>query len=819
MPAQAISMLRVVSFILFLCALAPRASEYPLVPKGAAPNLDGRLDDAAWKKAAIFPLNQRIKHSKLGQKNVEATEARVYTDDRNFYFGFTCKESNAAGPYVAPAKKSNSETVLASDNICVLFDAGHWGLSEYALVYLDAGGRLYATSSWWGHVQGQWDQNVEEAGLKAQVHKGAGEWSAELAVPFSHVLRQPKDGMLKHFGLNLRRVQWGDDRGKVKLERYWCNAVDPWKSEQHYIHMATWKPLPSWVTYGTEGEGELWANMAMLDEFGIVEIEAGTQEVRVLKDWMGGTKPEYKEWQLSRWADYNQLPRMPRRSELRPKDGWTSQQPKVLGFAVPARGGGFARKPQASPKNGGAEIAFATQQETDVLVRIVDAQGRVVRHLAAGMLGANPPKPLQSGLDQRVFFDFKDDQGKPLNSGSYRAEVLLGLAPKLERTIPFKSIEKDPAQWNTLLKLDDPAAAEKGGKLGAHDHGGGSGNLAALDVYNNELYLPDGKQYKVLDALTGQEKGAYKPQFKGIAGRDLVLYGEQTFGPNGQIYATGWNEVWNLDRKGTPVPFVASGRPYWPNLWLGHSNPHRGITTGGPDGDIYVIHHNNPHGNGSSQVTQLGADGTLKKYGLIHLPFVSAAGIAVDREGNIYIGCTVNPAAEALPEDLRKQPEGVKKLYRLCYGSIVKFPPTGGQVVFDDAAKDLKSGRPGTRYELHPCRLDNAIWVHPGLSLLLTRAGSPAPHCICRNSRFSLSPAGLLFVPDSVCGRVRVMDTNGNDIMTFGKRGSNVDQLEMRWPETVLSSGTHCYIIDCVHLKCLQLKLDYAVKETVSLGR
>ena len=40
-------------------------------------------------------------------------------------------------------------------------------------------------------------------------------------------------------------------------------------------------------------------------------------------------------------------------------------------------------------------IAFTVDRPTDVAVAIEDGQGKVIRHLAAGVLGKNPPEPLQ----------------------------------------------------------------------------------------------------------------------------------------------------------------------------------------------------------------------------------------------------------------------------------------------------------------------------------------------------------------------------------------------------------------------------------------
>jgi hypothetical protein len=60
-------------------------------------------------------------------------------------------------------------------------------------------------------------------------------------------------------------------------------------------------------------------------------------------------------------------------------------------------------------------ISFAVNAPTDVEVALVNNEGRVVRHLAAGVLGAKnpPPPPLQPGLEQRLTWDGNDDSGKP----------------------------------------------------------------------------------------------------------------------------------------------------------------------------------------------------------------------------------------------------------------------------------------------------------------------------------------------------------------------------------------------------------------------
>jgi hypothetical protein len=58
-------------------------------------------------------------------------------------------------------------------------------------------------------------------------------------------------------------------------------------------------------------------------------------------------------------------------------------------------------------------------------VAIVDKDGKVIRHLASGVLGKNAPWPFrQDSLSQSLEWDGNDDFGKPAPSGS-KAKVQL----------------------------------------------------------------------------------------------------------------------------------------------------------------------------------------------------------------------------------------------------------------------------------------------------------------------------------------------------------------------------------------------------------
>ena len=92
----------------------------------------------------------------------------------------------------------------------------------------------------------------------------------------------------------------------------------------------------------------------------------------------------------------------------------------------------FTAGPSASRTPRGAEIRFAVSQETDAEVAIVDAEGRVLRHLAAGHVGRNAPKPFQAGsLSQSLVWDGTDDAGAKVSPAGLGVRVGLGLGGEL----------------------------------------------------------------------------------------------------------------------------------------------------------------------------------------------------------------------------------------------------------------------------------------------------------------------------------------------------------------------------------------------------
>ena len=73
----------------------------------------------------------------------------------------------------------------------------------------------------------------------------------------------------------------------------------------------------------------------------------------------------------------------------------------------------FSAKPAATKAGDGLKIVFTVSAPTDVEVAVLSADGKVVRHLAAGVLGAKnpPPEPLKAGLSPEIVWDGRDDFG------------------------------------------------------------------------------------------------------------------------------------------------------------------------------------------------------------------------------------------------------------------------------------------------------------------------------------------------------------------------------------------------------------------------
>jgi DNA-binding beta-propeller fold protein YncE len=97
----------------------------------------------------------------------------------------------------------------------------------------------------------------------------------------------------------------------------------------------------------------------------------------------------------------------------------------------------FTEKPQVVRSGDRVNITFAVKGLCDVTVAIEDVNGKIVRHLACGVLGDKAPPPFaKNSLRQKIVWDGKDDKGTYIDDKSrLRVRVALGLKPTYEKDL------------------------------------------------------------------------------------------------------------------------------------------------------------------------------------------------------------------------------------------------------------------------------------------------------------------------------------------------------------------------------------------------
>ncbi len=130
----------------------------------------------------------------------------------------------------------------------------------------------------------------------------------------------------------------------------------------------------------------------------------------------------------------------------------------------------FAQKPAVVRQGDTVTITFTSKAFCDATVAVENAEGKIIRHLASGVLGKNTPPPFQkNSLRQTIVWDGKDDEGRYVDDkDALTIRVALGLRARFERTL-FWSPQK---RGGGSLIIH---AAPEG--VYVFDHGGGVSQL------------------------------------------------------------------------------------------------------------------------------------------------------------------------------------------------------------------------------------------------------------------------------------------------------------------------------------------------------
>jgi len=381
-----------------------------------------------------------------------------------------------------------------------------------------------------------------------------------------------------------------------------------------------------------------------------------------------------------------------------------------------------------------------------------------------------------------------------------------------------------------------------------------------LDRARGELYVKSSNQkWFRIEEKTGKTMGVVDLNkihkyglYSGDRGTQMVP------GPDGSLVTMSWNSgLVHLDRDGKPSPWP--GRdidciPYGGGL-MNFMLRCLAVPT---DDELYVIMPNNYRLKDDKEkanvktrmhsVDVLGTDGAAKR--TVIWQCTHGAILRVDHRGNIYLAEPLKPLGRLTPEFFdgkiaplpRSMTPGEGKdsfWYSYMYGSIVKFPPSGG-VIWYDKDKTLSPSvvgqpppellaQPSLKFQAHlvytpnaPAEVKGAQWVRFGFSPFAMHNGSDT--CMCEGAGFDIDLYGRVFYPNLGQFRIEAVDAANNMIGSFGKYGNRDSggkdalvkkpAIPLAWPLSVVASDTHAYIADTVSRRVVRVKLAHAAEET-----
>jgi hypothetical protein len=162
---------------------------------GRAPEIDGRLDDAAWAAAPVLDgLTQ--KDPKEGDPATERTEVRFLYDDHALYVGARMHSTDAAR---IQAPVSRRDVWDQAETFAVSLDTYHDRRTAYTFAVTAAGTRADAY-----HPRDTPDYDDQYAPVwVARVQRDSAGWTAEMRIPLSQL--RFNRGASQTWGINVRR--------------------------------------------------------------------------------------------------------------------------------------------------------------------------------------------------------------------------------------------------------------------------------------------------------------------------------------------------------------------------------------------------------------------------------------------------------------------------------------------------------------------------------------------------------------------------------------------------------------------------------------
>ncbi len=218
-PYFLICILTSVFFILFSALATASVPTVTPTPVSTVPDIDGRLDEPAWKTAVV--IRDLIQQDPVpGAPTPYTTEVLVLVDPAGLTFGFRCADPQPDNIAIHTLQRDGA--LHGDDSVALVLDTFHDGRRGYYFRINAAGARQD------GLITGPEDASLDWDGIwDAAARRTPEGWTAEIRIP-AQTLRFNPDSDL--WGLNLERVvardrltlRWADhslDAGLYDLRR------------------------------------------------------------------------------------------------------------------------------------------------------------------------------------------------------------------------------------------------------------------------------------------------------------------------------------------------------------------------------------------------------------------------------------------------------------------------------------------------------------------------------------------------------------------------------------------------------------------------
>jgi hypothetical protein len=245
-------------------------------------------------------------------------------------------------------------------------------------------------------------------------------------------------------------------------------------------------------------------------------------------------------------------------------------------------------------------------------------------------------------------------------------------------------------------------------------------------------------------------------------------------------------------------------------------------------------------------ISVLGPDGKVRRRDVV-TGLQAPSSVRVDSRGNVYVADGLKPDGKLYPPEIGAfaqrlraggttkrggHSEAVEDVYGEGYGAVYKFGPGGGKIRRVADAKSAKSGEVLlSAYQGYGSKITYAASglerVYPRISQMSPpRYDYPFSACWCVHAVFDVDGYDRLVVPDAMQFRVRVLDANFNELLSFGgydratEKGGAANapgpEIPFEYPMFAHAAGDFLYVTDSASCarRIVKVKLSYACEAT-----